>query len=122
MDDQSQRELARELLEDLDDVVEQADEREQLREDITAALRLERPERDRQLTDVLRGHVQTRAWMAEREPDVELDRLVQPAGDPEHVGTYFMCPHGDSDFVRERVGDDVPLCPKHKIPLVPAPE
>jgi hypothetical protein len=43
-------------------------------------------------------------------------------GDPTApLGVLFVCPQGeDFDFVRETVGQPVPLCPVHKIALVRA--
>ena len=49
---------------------------------------------------------------------VNPERLAEMAGIPTELGTYFSCPHGDFDFVREHVDDEVPLCPIHQIPLV----
>ncbi len=33
--------------------------------------------------------------------------------------TQYRCPNGDFSWVRQRVGEPVPLCPVHHIPLDP---
>jgi hypothetical protein len=123
MNDERQRELAQHLRNELDNVIEDASERSALQADLDAALALGGAEGDRQLAEVLRARPQTRDWMRARDPDAtDSDRLSRLAGDAADLGTHFICPEEDYDFIRDHVSDVVPLCPKHKVPLVPAPE
>lgn len=123
MNDEQQRELARQLRSELDAVITDAAQRRAVKEDLDAALMLPSPEGDRRIADVLRARPQTRDWMRARDLDAAVaDRLSRLAGDPTDLGNHFVCPELDFDFVRDHVSDIVPLCPHHKVPLVPAPE
>ena len=122
MDAEQQRRLALELRGSLEAVVPDEDERRAVQEELDAALTLPRPEGDRRLAEVLGARRETREWMREHDPDLpDAVRFVELAGLPTTplLGTYFVCPHGDVDFVRENVGDDVPLCPTHHVALIP---
>ena len=120
MDEEQQRRLALELREALGTIVTDEQERSSVEEELDIALTLPAPERDRRLAEVLAAHPETRAWMRERDPDlVDPDRLVELGGLPTaQLGTYFVCPEGDYDFVRENVGDEVPVCPVHNVPWI----
>lgn len=122
MDDEQQRHLARELRATLKAVVIDDDERLLVERELDAALSLARPEGDRRLEDVLAARPETRTWMRERDPDVaDSERLAELGGVPTGLlGTYFVCPEGDYDFVREGVGVNVPLCPTHNVALLRA--
>lgn len=124
MNDEQQRRLALQLRAGLDAVVSDEDERGMVANELDAALSLPRPEGDRRLTDVLAAREETRTWMRERDPDrFDAERLVELPGLPTMpLGTYFVCPEGDFDFVREAVGDEVPLCPTHRLQLIPRPD
>jgi hypothetical protein len=124
MDDEEQRRLALELRAGLEAVVSDEDEREAVAKELDAALALPGPEGDRRLTDVLAAREETRTWMRERDPDrVDTERLVELLGLPTMpLGTYLVCPEGDFDFVREAVGQEVPLCPVHHLQLIPQPD
>jgi hypothetical protein len=53
-----------------------------------------------------------------RAHDADPERIVELGGGAmAELGTYFVCPEGDFDFVRERVGQTVPVCPRHNVPL-----
>src|SRR5262245_36054102 len=121
MDDEEQRRLAIELRAGLDAVVSDEDERRAVAKELDAALALPRPEGDRRLTDVLSAREETRTWMREHDPDqLDEERLSELLGLPTmRLGTYFVCPQGDFDFVREDVGQSVPLCPVHHLQLTP---
>jgi hypothetical protein len=72
------------------------------------------------LNAALESHPKTREWLRGRLP-AETERSITIPGDPTApLGTLFVCPEDDYDFVRERVNQQVPLCPVHKIPLVRA--
>jgi hypothetical protein len=123
MNDEQQRKLARQLRDELDSLITDAQELQALQADLDAALALPSEEGDRRLTELLRARPQTREWMLARDPDAtEAVRISALAGLPADLGTYFVCPKNDFDFVRDHVSDPVPLCPIHKVPLVPAPD
>jgi len=72
------------------------------------------------LNAALESHAKTREWLRERLP-ADTERAITLPGDPTALlGTLFVCPHEDYDFVRETVEQQVPLCPTHKIALVRA--
>jgi hypothetical protein len=120
MDDQRQLELARELRPQLDAVIADDAERRAAATELDDALALSGADRDARLAVVLAARPETRAWMHAR--DVDPDRLDPLAGRvTAELGTYFVCPEGDYDFVRETVSETVPLCPVHNVPLEPAP-
>ncbi len=115
------RQLAGELRENLDTVIEDEAERHAAGEELDEALQLEDPDGDRRLADVLRARPETREWMRQRDPALaDAVRLFEPlGGDPRELGTYYVCPQGgDFDFVRESLADEVPLCPNHHVRLV----
>jgi hypothetical protein len=120
MNEEQQRRLATELRATLETVVIDENERRLVEAELDAALSLPAPEGDAKLADVLRARPETRAWMRERDPDAaDAERMTGLAGLPTaKLGTYFVCPAGDYDFVRESVSDDVPLCPTHQTPLI----
>src|SRR4051794_36821551 len=120
MSDEERRNLARELSTRLEEVIADEDERRTVAEELDAALAIEGAEGDARLVEVLRASPDAREWMGGREELEEVDRIVEPGGDVGEVGTYFVCPYGDSDYVRDHVGDPVPLCPEHHVPLSPA--
>ena len=122
MDDEQQRDLARRLRAELDLVIINEADRRAAAAELDAALARSGIEGDRRLADVLGARAETRAWMRERDPDGDPDRIVEQAGDVTDVGTYFVCPHEDFDFIRTSVADVVPVCPVHKVPLVAAEE
>ena len=122
MDDEQQRDLARTLRAQLEHVIPDERARRAAAAELDEALALPRPESDRRLTEVLRARAETRAWMRERDPDAETVRIIGLAGDASELGTYFVCPYDDYDFVREHVSDEVPLCPVHKVALEPMRE
>jgi hypothetical protein len=126
MDDELQRRLAQELRATLATVVADDVERGTVAEELDAALALPPAESGRQVEEVLAAHAETRAWMRERDPAArDPDRLIGVAGgglagDPTaDLGTHFVCPERDFDFVRETVATEVPMCPKHHVPLRP---
>jgi len=121
MSEDALRQLAGELRENLDTVIEDEAERQAAGEELDEALSLEDADGDRRLADVLRARAETREWMRQRDPALaDAVRLFEPlAGDPTaQLGTYFVCPQNDFDFVRESLADEVPLCPNHHVPLV----
>jgi len=72
------------------------------------------------LSAALESHARTREWLRERLPG-DLERAITLPGNPTApLGTLFVCPQEDYDFVRETVEQQVPLCPTHKIALVRA--
>jgi hypothetical protein len=121
MDDEQQRRLALELRGTLESVVTDEDARRALEEELDAALALPQPESGRRLEEVLRAREETRAWMRDHDPEPpDVERLTELGGRPTGpLGTYYVCPKGDYDWVRENVGEEVPLCPTHHVPLVP---
>jgi hypothetical protein len=120
MSDDALRQLAGELRKSLDTVIDDEAERHAAREELAEALSLEGPDGDRRLADVLRARPETREWMRQRDPALaDAVRLLEPlGGDPRELGTYYVCPQGDFDFVRETLADEVPLCPQHHLRLV----
>lgn len=118
MDLERHLDAVRELRTELGDVIADSDTRADVEQQLDAALAAPEEIRNRQVADVLRARPETRAWMAQRVTELEVDRIVQPSGAPENVGTYFVCPHADFDFVRDHVGDPVPICPQHRVALV----
>lgn len=41
-------------------------------------------------------------------------------GDPHDPAPRFVCPHGDFSWARSFIGEPIPLCPAHKVPLIRA--
>src|SRR3712207_3376932 len=107
------RGLAGELRASLHSVIEDEAERAALESELDDALSRPDPESERRLVEVLRARPETRAWMRERDPALEdSERLTGLAGDPTALlGTYFVCPQSDFDYVREGLDEQVPLCP-----------
>lgn len=121
MDDEQQRQLALELRGTLESVVTDEQARRALEEELDAALALPPAESGQRLEEVLRAREETRAWMREHDPEPpDVERLTELGGRPiGQLGTYYVCPEGDYDWVRENVGAEVPLCPIHHVPLAP---
>ena len=89
--------------------------------------RAERGEKvDNFLIDELRKNPDIRRWLAnvlgvEERGEETMMAVDPPPGD---VGTIsaplYVCPHGDFEWEVRRAGQPIPLCPVHKVPLVPA--
>jgi hypothetical protein len=122
MPDDDLRSLGTELQETLHTVIEDEDERRAVEHELGEALSLESPDAEQRLVEVLRARPALRGWMREHDLSLrDVERLVGMAGDPTSpLGTYFVCPQGDYDYVRENVGDSVPDCPHHHVPLIRA--
>jgi len=85
------------------------------------------------ILDLLARHDATRAWMREFLEGAE-EATAPPAAAPPGVRGYspppgradpiaaqkFVCPNGDFEWYRQRVGTPVPECPTHHVPLEPA--
>jgi hypothetical protein len=120
MDASEHRRLAAMLNAQLADVIADEHERVAAAAELDAALALPPEQGDALLAAVLRSRPETRAWMRARmgdEPDA-YRMLDLPGRQTAVLGDLFVCPEGDEDYVRENVGDPVPECSKHHLPMV----
>lgn len=79
------------------------------------------PDLDDKITDLLIQEEATRKWMQTYLKDVAARSLQPSTQDPSNPIKLpkFACPHGDCIcWYRHSVGEPIPLCPTHKIPLV----
>jgi hypothetical protein len=119
VDDEQRRRLAEELRAVLSAVIADPAERIRIESELAKALALS-PEQGRSaLEAVFMSHRGVEAWIRDR-ADETPDRIANPVGGyTATLGTLFVCPEGDFDFVREKVSDRVPMCPTHNISLIP---
>ena len=79
---------------------------------------------DNEIIDLLREDERTRTWLQEYLGDESLlaTRSYSPTpGKGEPVKTQrFRCPEGDYEWRRRSIGQAIPNCPNHDIPLEPA--
>jgi hypothetical protein len=73
----------------------------------------------------LRSHSAIRAWLRdrlERKEPIAVERAFEPVPgtSPAVPMPVFTCPKCDYTWYRVAVGVPIPLCPTHKIKLVPA--
>jgi hypothetical protein len=122
MDEEQMRAVAAELRGELPRLIQ--DDREQTETDAALARVLAAPMGTARpvlfaTLDALAAHPEVGSWLRKRFEDTE--RAIDVAGDPTvQLGVLFVCPHGDEDFVRETVGQFVPPCSIHHVPLVRA--
>ena len=120
MDESELRWLAEELRAALPGLIDDDAERATVAAGLDTALATPPGSGRAALTAALESHAKTREWLRNRLPP-EAQRSITIPGDPTApLGTLFICPQEDYDFVRERVNQQVPLCPVHKIALVRA--
>jgi hypothetical protein len=120
MEESELRGLAEDLRDALPGLIDDEAERATVAAGLDAALATPPGSGRAALTAALESHATTREWLRDRLP-ADTERAITIPGDPTApLGTLFVCPQEDYDFVRERVNQQVPLCPVHKIALVRA--
>ncbi|MEC4811920.1 MAG: hypothetical protein SAK29_01345 [Scytonema sp. PMC 1069.18] len=75
------------------------------------------------IRDILQSYPATQAWLTEFLKTEPTQRSFQSlSGDPLlKSATKYICPIGN-DYTRYReANEEIPLCPTHLVPLVPAP-
>jgi hypothetical protein len=116
------RRTVQELRTALPDITESAEERAELEVVLDRALADTGAEPAGELRAALEFNTVTRRWVREHVARPDGVRDIGGAGLPGLgtgiTGELFVCPHDDFDFVRESVGQVVPLCPAHDIPLI----
>jgi hypothetical protein len=118
MEESELRGLAEDLRDALPGLIDDEAERATVAADLDAALAAPPGSGRATLFAAMESHARTRKWLRDRAP-ADAERAITLPGDPTApLGTLYVCPHEDYDFVRERVGQQVPLCPVHKIALV----
>jgi hypothetical protein len=107
------RRAAEALRADLPDLIDDLTERAAIEADLTQALDQPPGAGHDALRKAIGSHSATRDWMRRRTPVPEdRDRAIGPLGQPTAVlGVLFVCPNMDYSFMRERITDEVPLCP-----------
>jgi len=113
MDEDELRGLAEALRADLPNLIDDAAERAAIEADLTQALGQPPGTAHDALRRALASHAATREWMRRRTQVTEdRDRAIGPLGQPTAVlGVLFVCPKLDYSEVREKVTDEVLLCP-----------
>jgi hypothetical protein len=107
------RRTAEALRADLPDLINDPAERAAMEANLTQALDQPPGTARDALRRAIGSHPATRDWMRRRTPVTDdRDRAIGPLGHPTAVlGVLFVCPNMDYSFMRERVTDEVPLCP-----------
>jgi hypothetical protein len=118
MDEEELRSLAQQLAAELPGLIADEPERETVQAALAQALAAPAGSASAALKAALASHPETRKWLRARLPE-DAQRAVGVLGvTTSQLGTYFVCPHDDFDFVRETLGTPVPLCPHHNVELV----
>ena len=123
MDEARLREIAAALREELDEVIEDEEQRAQVSAQLDAALKLPGGSGHAALRSALREQPQAREWVARRMlgwgSDIRV-RLVPglPGALTDPVGVHFVCPKGDYDVFLESPTQDPGRCPNDSTRLV----
>ena len=114
MEEDELRRTAEALRADLPNLISDPAERAAIEANLTQALDQPPGTAHDALRRAIGSHSATRDWMRRRTPVTEdRDRAIGPLGQPTAavLGVLFVCPNMDYSFMRERVTDEVPLCP-----------
>ena len=113
MEEDELRGLAEALRADLPNVIDDAAQRTAIEADLTRALGLPPGTAHDALREVIAARATTREWMRRSAPVTQdPDRAIGPLGLPTAMlGVLFVCPKLDYSIVRERVTDELLVCP-----------
>lgn len=121
MDQTALRQLAEQLLAELDAHIADPTERAKVARTLRDALAAPADQGELLLLDALDQHPATREWMSHHgaAPGEDTDRGVALAGMPtrRRLGLYYVCPKGDKDTVLHTAPKAPPLCPTHGIAM-----
>lgn len=75
------------------------------------------------LLDVLDAHPETKSWLDQflEIPATERGYSRPPGDSPLAAATPYICPIGNDYTWYQEANEEIPLCPTHLVPLVPAP-
>ncbi|MGG6294924.1 hypothetical protein ACQ4M4_10900 [Leptolyngbya sp. AN02str] len=75
------------------------------------------------LLEILDAHPETKSWLDQflEIPAGERGYSRPPGDSPLAAATPYICPIGNDYTWYREANEDIPLCPDHLVPLVPAP-